>query len=137
MIVGVLLIRCPKTVSTAKSEALHIISKGKSQLGLCKIGASTYYCFSYIKACFPSSSMMKSFSLHKREVSGFKTLEKSLKKRRKKPTCKRKLLSSLINYGSVMQRINAAVHCTPIRVNNIAKLTNLMKISRIEWYNGK
>ena len=29
------------------------------------------------------------------------------------------------------------VNCTPICVNNKAKLTNLMKISRIKGYNGK
>ena len=35
------------------------------------------------------------------------------------------------------ERIDAVINCTPIRVNNKAKLTNLMKISRIEGYNGK
>ena len=35
------------------------------------------------------------------------------------------------------ERINAVVNCTLIHVKNKAKLTNLMKISRIEGYNGK
>ena len=35
------------------------------------------------------------------------------------------------------EQIDAVVNCTPIRVNNNSKLTNLMKISRIEGYNGK
>ena len=34
-------------------------------------------------------------------------------------------------------RINAVINCTPVRVNNKTKVTNLMKISRIEGYNGK
>ena len=77
MKVSFLSIRCPKTAPTVKSEASHIISKGKSQLGLCKIGASTKACFSCVKVCFPSSSMIKSFSLQRREVSGFETLVES------------------------------------------------------------
>ena len=35
------------------------------------------------------------------------------------------------------EQIDAVVNCTPIRVNNKAKLTNLMKIIRIEGHNGK
>ena len=34
-------------------------------------------------------------------------------------------------------RINAVVNCTPIRVKIKSKLTNLIKITRIEGYNGK
>ena len=39
--------------------------------------------------------------------------------------------------GALMERIDAVVDCTPIHVNNKAKLTNFMRISRIEGYNGK
>ena len=35
------------------------------------------------------------------------------------------------------ERIDAVVNCTPIRVKIKSKLTNLMKISRIEGYIGK
>ena len=35
------------------------------------------------------------------------------------------------------EKIDAVVNCTPISVKNNSKLTNLMKISRIEGYNGK
>ena len=35
------------------------------------------------------------------------------------------------------ERIDAVVNCTLIRVNNNSKLTNLIKISQIEGYNGK
>ena len=34
-------------------------------------------------------------------------------------------------------QINVVVNCTPIHVKIKSKLTNLMKISRIEGYNGK
>ena len=34
-------------------------------------------------------------------------------------------------------RIDAVVNCTPIRVKMKSKLINLMKVSRIEEYNGK
>ena len=34
-------------------------------------------------------------------------------------------------------RIDAVVNCTPIYVKNTTKLTNLMKITRIEGYNDK
>ena len=37
----------------------------------------------------------------------------------------------------MMDQIDAVVNCTPIRVKIKSKLTNLMKISRIEGYNGK
>ena len=37
----------------------------------------------------------------------------------------------------MMERIDAVVNYTPVRVKNIAKFANLMKISRIEGYNGK
>ena len=36
-----------------------------------------------------------------------------------------------------MERIDVVVNCTPIRVNNKNKLTNFIKLSRIEGYNGK
>ena len=36
-----------------------------------------------------------------------------------------------------MERFDAVINYTLIRVNNKSKLTNLMKISRIEGYNGK
>ena len=36
-----------------------------------------------------------------------------------------------------MEKIDAVVNCTPIRVKIKSKLTNLMKIFRIEGYNGK
>ena len=36
-----------------------------------------------------------------------------------------------------MDRINVVVNCTPIRVKIKSKLTNLMKITQIEGYNGK
>ena len=36
-----------------------------------------------------------------------------------------------------MDRIDAVINCTPIRVKTKSKLTNLMKISLIEGYNGK
>ena len=42
-----------------------------------------------------------------------------------------------INKGEMTERIDAVINCTPIRVNNKTKLTNLVKISRIEGYNGK
>ena len=35
------------------------------------------------------------------------------------------------------ERIDLVVSCTPIRVKIKSKLTNLMKITRIEGYNGK
>ena len=34
-------------------------------------------------------------------------------------------------------RIDVVVNCTPIRVKIKSKLTDLMKITRIEGYNGK
>ena len=37
----------------------------------------------------------------------------------------------------VTERIDVIVNCTPIRVNNKAKFSNLMIESRIEGYNGK
>ena len=37
----------------------------------------------------------------------------------------------------VIDRIDAVVNCTPIRVKIKSKLTNLMIKSRIEGYNGK
>ena len=37
----------------------------------------------------------------------------------------------------VTERIDAVVKCTPIHVKNKTKLTNLMKLIRIEGYNGK
>ena len=36
-----------------------------------------------------------------------------------------------------MERIDVVVNCTPIRVKIKSKLTNLMKITRIEGYNGE
>ena len=36
-----------------------------------------------------------------------------------------------------MDRINVVVNCTPIRVKIKSKITNLMKITQIEGYNGK
>ena len=36
-----------------------------------------------------------------------------------------------------MERVDAVINCIPIRVNNKAKLTNLMIYSQIEGYNGK
>ena len=38
---------------------------------------------------------------------------------------------------TLMERIDAVVNCTLIRVKNKAKFTNLMKLIRIEGYNGK
>ena len=38
---------------------------------------------------------------------------------------------------SLTNRDCEVVNCTQSRVKNNSKLTNLMKISRIEWYNGK
>ena len=38
---------------------------------------------------------------------------------------------------SMMERIDAVVHCTLIRVKNKTKLTNFIKLSRFEGYNGK
>ena len=35
------------------------------------------------------------------------------------------------------RRIDAVINCTPIHVKTKSKLTNLMKISRIEGYNDK
>ena len=35
------------------------------------------------------------------------------------------------------ERIDVVVNCTPIRVKTKSKLTNLLKITRIEGYNGK
>ena len=35
------------------------------------------------------------------------------------------------------ERIDLVISCTPIRVKIKSKLTNLMKITRIEGYNGK
>ena len=40
-------------------------------------------------------------------------------------------------WRTMTERIDAVIYCTPIRVKNKAKLTNLMKLSRIEGYNGK
>ena len=37
----------------------------------------------------------------------------------------------------MMEQIDAVVNCTPVRVKNKAKFAHLMKISRIEGYNGK
>ena len=37
----------------------------------------------------------------------------------------------------VTERIDVVVNCTPIRVKRKSKLTSLMKITRIEGYNGK
>ena len=34
------------------------------------------------------------------------------------------------------KRIDAVVNCTPIHIKNKAKFTNLMKIFRIEGYDG-
>ena len=43
----------------------------------------------------------------------------------------------IIYYKILTDRINVVVNCTPIRVKIKSKLTNLMKITRIEGYNGK
>ena len=52
-----------------------------------------------------------------------------------------KLLIGLLTLGdcgsSLTDRIDVVVNYTPICVKNNYKLTNLMKISRIEGYNGK
>ena len=40
-------------------------------------------------------------------------------------------------HGPLINRIDVFINCTPIRVKINFKLTNLMKISRIERYNGK
>ena len=37
----------------------------------------------------------------------------------------------------VRDQIDAVINCTPIHVKIKSKLTNLMKITRIEGYNGK
>ena len=36
-----------------------------------------------------------------------------------------------------MDQIDAVINCTLIHVKTKSKLTNLMKISRIRWHNGK
>ena len=48
-------------------------------------------------------------------------------------------LSKNINFPnfSLMERIDAVVNCTPIRVNIKSKLTNFMINSRIEGYNDE
>ena len=61
---------CPKTTPTTESEALHMILKGKSQLGLCKISALINACFNFSNAHSLSLSMMKSLSLQRRTVNG-------------------------------------------------------------------
>ena len=40
-------------------------------------------------------------------------------------------------HGNLTEQIDTVVNCTLIRVNNKAKLTNLMINSRIEGYNSK
>ena len=62
--------------------ASHMISKGRSQLGLYRIGASISACFNVLNARFPSSSMMKSLSLQRRVVRGLDTFAKSWMNRR-------------------------------------------------------
>ena len=37
----------------------------------------------------------------------------------------------------MMDQIDVVINCTPIRVKIKSKITNLMKITRIEGYNGK
>ena len=39
--------------------------------------------------------------------------------------------------GSMKDQIDVVVNCTPTHVNIKSKLTNLMKITQIEGYNGK
>ena len=63
-------------------QASHMISKGKSQFGLCRIGASISACFNIVNVRFPSSSMMKSLSLQGRVVRGLDTFAKSWMNRR-------------------------------------------------------
>ena len=49
---------------------------------------------------------------------------------------KKVALIDLVN-SLLKDRINVVVNCTPIRVKIKSKLINLMKIIRIEGYNGK
>ena len=37
----------------------------------------------------------------------------------------------------MMEQIDAVVNCTPIRVKNITKLTNFMKLIWIDGYSGE
>ena len=40
-------------------------------------------------------------------------------------------------HARVTERIDAVINCTPIRVKTKSKLTNFMKLIRIEGYNSK
>ena len=42
-----------------------------------------------------------------------------------------------LQHCRLMDRIDVVVNCTPIHIKIKSKLTNLMKITRIEGYNGK
>ena len=66
-----------------------MISNGKSQLRLRRIGASISACFNIVNARFPSSSMMKSLSLQRRVVSGLETLAKLMQDRGANPVTHR------------------------------------------------
>ena len=47
-------------------------------------------------------------------------------------------ITPLLEHSSILTRQDReVVNCTRSRVKNNSKLTNLMKISRIEGYNGK
>ena len=43
----------------------------------------------------------------------------------------------MVQFSMMTEQINVVINCTPIRVKIKSKLTNLMKITRIEGYNGK